>query len=162
MSWKAYQSVTIVTYMFRKCVTILKTRMWILVFLWPFQLYWNQHLSNKYRTCCCCSVAKSCPTPCDPKSYSPPGSSVHGILQARISELVASSFFRGPSQPRDRTQVSYTGRWVLYQLSYEGSLFQSLALSLMYCKPKVWAPGTSSRGPKRQKTFDCTQLFANC
>ena len=34
------------------------------------------------------------------------GSSVHGIFQARILEWVAISFFRGSSQPRDRTQVS--------------------------------------------------------
>ena len=39
---------------------------------------------------------------------SPPGSSVHGILQARILEWVAISFFRGSSQPRDRTWVSCT------------------------------------------------------
>ena len=38
--------------------------------------------------------------------YSPPGSSVHGILQARRLEWVAISFFRGSSQPRDRTRVS--------------------------------------------------------
>ena len=36
----------------------------------------------------------------------PPGSSVHGILQARILEWVAISFSRGPSRPRDRTLVS--------------------------------------------------------
>ena len=35
-----------------------------------------------------------------------PGSSVHGILQARILEWVAVSFSRGSSQPRDRAQVS--------------------------------------------------------
>ena len=35
-----------------------------------------------------------------------PGSSVHGILQARILEWVAISFPRGSSQPRDRIQVS--------------------------------------------------------
>ena len=34
----------------------------------------------------------------------PPGSSVHGILQARILEWVAIPFLRGPSQPRDQTQ----------------------------------------------------------
>ena len=39
---------------------------------------------------------------------SPPSSSVHGILQARILEWVAISFSRGSSQPRDRTQVSHT------------------------------------------------------
>jgi len=38
--------------------------------------------------------------------WSPPGSSVHGILRARIPEWVAIPFSRGSSQPRDRTQVS--------------------------------------------------------
>ena len=51
-------------------------------------------------------VAQSCPTPCGPVDCSPPGSSLHGILQARILEWVAISFSRGSSQPRDRTQVS--------------------------------------------------------
>ena len=40
--------------------------------------------------------------------YGPPGSSVHGILQARILEWVAIFFSRGSSQPRDWTQVSCT------------------------------------------------------
>ena len=40
-------------------------------------------------------VAQSCPTLCDPVDCSPPGSSVHGILQARILEWVAISFSRG-------------------------------------------------------------------
>ena len=51
-------------------------------------------------------VAQSCPTFCDPMDYSPPGFSVHGILQARILEWVAMPFSRGSSQPKDRTQVS--------------------------------------------------------
>ena len=38
----------------------------------------------------------------------PPGSSVHGILQARVLEWVAISFSSGSSQPRDQTQVSRT------------------------------------------------------
>ena len=40
--------------------------------------------------------------------WGPPGSSVHGILQARILEQVAISFSRGSSRPRDQTQVSHT------------------------------------------------------
>ena len=44
---------------------------------------------------------------CDPMDCSPPGSSLHGILQARVLEWVAISFSRGSSQPRDRTQVSH-------------------------------------------------------
>ena len=46
-------------------------------------------------------------TLCDPTGCSPPGSSVHGILQARILEWVAILFSRGSSPPRDRTQVSH-------------------------------------------------------
>ena len=41
----------------------------------------------------------------DPVDYSPPGSSIHGILQARILEWVAIPFYRGSSQPRDRTTL---------------------------------------------------------
>ena len=51
-------------------------------------------------------VAKSCLTLCSPMDCSLPGSSVHGILQARIPEWVAISFSRGSSQFRDQTQVS--------------------------------------------------------
>ena len=43
-----------------------------------------------------------------------PGSSVHGILQARILQRVAMTFSRGSSRPRDQTCDSCTGRWVLY------------------------------------------------
>ena len=56
----------------------------------------------------------SCPTLCNPMDCSPPGSSVHGTLQARILEWVAISSSRGFSQPRDRTRVSCTGGQILY------------------------------------------------
>ena len=52
------------------------------------------------------SAAQSCPTLCDPTDCSLPGSSVHGILQARTLEWVAITFSRGSSQPRDQTQAS--------------------------------------------------------
>ena len=54
-------------------------------------------------------VAQSCPTLCHPVDCSLQGSSVHGILQARILEWVAISFSRGSSQPRDRIQGSNPG-----------------------------------------------------
>ena len=57
---------------------------------------------------CLCVYAKSLqsgPTLSDPMDCSPPGSSVHGILQARILEWVAISFFRESSQLRDQTCV---------------------------------------------------------
>ena len=51
-------------------------------------------------------VTQSCPTLCNPMDCSLPGSSIHGIFQARVLEWVAISFSRGSSQPRDQTQVS--------------------------------------------------------
>ena len=51
-------------------------------------------------------VAQSCSTLCDPMDCSLPGSSLHGILQARVLEWGAISFSRGSSRPRDRTLVS--------------------------------------------------------
>ena len=50
--------------------------------------------------------AQSCPTLCYPMDCSPPGSSVHGISQARILEWVAISSSRGSSWPRDQTHDS--------------------------------------------------------
>ena len=47
------------------------------------------------------SVTQSCPTLCDPMNCNLPGSSVHGILQARILEWVAISSSKWSSQPRD-------------------------------------------------------------
>ena len=55
----------------------------------------------------CLSAAKSLQlylTLCDPMDCSPPGSSVHGISQARILECVGISSSRGSSRPRDETQ----------------------------------------------------------
>ena len=75
--------------------------------------------------CFCVLVSQSCLTLCNPMDCSPPSSSVHGILQARILGWVAISFSKGSSQPRDQTQVSCVGRWILYCLSCGGSTFLS-------------------------------------
>ena len=56
------------------------------------------------------------------------GSSVHGILQARILEWVAILFSRGSSQARDQTRVSCIGRQILYHLSQQRS-----PMPLLYC-----------------------------
>ena len=55
-----------------------------------------------------CLVVPSCPTLCDHMNCSPPGSSVHEILQARIQEWVAVPSSKGSCQPKDWTQVSCT------------------------------------------------------
>ena len=52
---------------------------------------------NYFRSCVSHSVVSNC---------SPPGSSVHGILQARILEWVAIPSSSASSQPRDQTLVS--------------------------------------------------------
>ena len=70
----------------------------------------------------CVLVAKSCPTLCNPMDCSPPGSSVHGILQARILEWVAVPFSRGSSRPRDQTQVScVAGRFFIVWATREAA-----------------------------------------
>ena len=66
-------------------------------------------------------VTQSCPTLCNPMDRSPPGSSIHGIFQARILEWVAISFSGGSSQSRDQTHVSCTaGRLFTVWATREG------------------------------------------
>ena len=79
-------------------------------------LYIHVHLKSVYlyrdrqdiyeKTLRLCLVAQSCLTLCDPVDCSLPGSSVHGILQARIVEWVDMPSSRGSSQPRDPTCIS--------------------------------------------------------
>ena len=82
----------------------------------------------------CCSTchmcvhvcAQSCLTLCDPTDCSPPGSSVHGILQARILEWVAISFSRGSSQLRDQTHIFFVScidRQILYPCAIWETLY---------------------------------------
>jgi len=71
-------------------------------------------------------LLQSCPTLYDPMDCSPPGSSVHGILQARMLERVAFPFSRGSSQSRDWTQVSciaggFFTSWATREAPTEGS-----------------------------------------
>ena len=63
-------------------------------------------------------VAQSHPTLCNPMDCSPQGSSVHGILPARILEWVAIPFCRESSQPRDWTWTYLLGRQILHHLSH--------------------------------------------
>ena len=79
---------------------------------------------NLKRISVCAKSLQLCTALCDPMDCSPSGSSVHGILQARILEWVATPFSKGSSWPRDRTHtsyVSYIGRQILYPLSHLGS-----------------------------------------
>ena len=63
------------------------------------------------------SLLQLCLTLCDPMDCSPPGSSVHGILQARILEWLVMPSSRGSPRPRDGTHIPYIsciGRRILY------------------------------------------------
>ena len=64
--------------------------------------------------CVHAKLLQSCPTLRDSMDYSPPGSCVLGIPEARTLEWVAISFSRGSSQPTDGTHVSCIGRQILY------------------------------------------------
>ena len=78
---------------------------------------------------CACSVAQSCLTHYDPMDCNPPGSSVHGIFQAKILEWVAISFPKVSSWSRDHTQVSCIVKWILYHwATWEA---QSLVLCIL-------------------------------
>ena len=71
-----------------------------------FTVQWLSYLSGLFLSEVL--VAKSCPSLWDPMDCSPPGSSVCGILQAKILDWLAIPFSRRSSQPRDQTWVSCT------------------------------------------------------
>ena len=75
-----------------------------------------------------CYCAQSCPTLCHPMDYSPPGSSVHGILQARILAWVALPCPRTSSQPRDQTHLSRIS-WIVGRFFSVETLGKPLILS---------------------------------
>ena len=101
-------------------------------------------------------VAQLCPTPWDPMDCSPSGSSVHGILQARILEWVAIPFSRGSSRPKGQTLVSWiAGRFftiwatreaqrtvikVKIMITSEKELLLTKAINA-HCKTQTMVPG---------------------
>ena len=80
-------------------------------------------------------VAQSCLTLCDPMDCSLPGSSVHGIFQARVLEWVAIAFSRGSSWPRDQTQVScIAGRYFTLWATREAPLMHIVSTNVkVFC-----------------------------
>ena len=89
---------------------------------------WYARKFEGWKRHCSCELL-SCLTLCDPMDCSLPGSSVHGLLQARALEWVAISFSRDSSQPRDRTQVSHIVGQTPYRLSHQGSLVSTVQFS---------------------------------
>ena len=80
-------------------------------------------LYNLYVECMCAQLPQLCLTLCNPIDCSPPGSSIHGILQARILECVAMSSSRGSSRPRDQTCILWNsciaGGFFTYRATWE-------------------------------------------
>ena len=75
---------------------------------WPKVLYFYMCVCVCVCVCVYAQSLQLCLTLCNPRDCSPPGSSVHGILQARILEWVAISSSRGSSPLRNRTCISCT------------------------------------------------------
>ena len=83
-----------------------------------------------------CSVAQSCLTLCDPMDCSPPGSSVHGIFQARIPKQVATTSSRVSSRIRDQICVSWVsciGRWILYHYATWEAPLRAIVSQTVFC-----------------------------
>ena len=111
-------------------------------------------------------IAQSCPALCH--QCSPPGSSVHGICQARVLECIAIPFSKGSSQPRDRTLVSAFQANSLPEMSHQGNRashmkslsFFLLTLSYLDTMPRIteatmpswshWVVICTSKQPKWQ------------
>ena len=68
--------------------------------MWIYSLLW---IISKWKVCVHAKIRPLCLTLCDPVDCSPPGSSVHGILQSRILEWVVMPSSRRSSRPRDQT-----------------------------------------------------------
>ena len=108
-----------------------------------------------------CSVVSDS---CDSMDCVPPGSSVHGILQARILDWVAISYSRGSSQPRDQTyisRVSCIGKWILYHLgSLKVSLssVQSLSCVRLFVTPRTAARQASLSITNSQSSLKLTSI----
>ena len=81
--------------------------------------------------CTCVKSLRSCLTLCNPMDRCPPGSSVHGILQAKILQWVAMPSSRGSSHPRDGTRVSYIsyiGSWQADSLLLAPPVYENIYL----------------------------------
>ena len=93
----------------------------------------------------------SCPVLCDLMDWSPPGSSVHGILQARILEWAAILFSRWSSWPRDPAWVScIAGRFF-----YHWARVILYTLFKDYPTPTLKKKPTSLQWPLRSSAFWC-------
>ena len=153
---------TILKYLIRVCTTIWCEADVVMKFLLKYHIFrFSGHyifLNQWMHACMHAKSIQSCPTLCDPRDYSLPGSSVYGIFQARILEWVAMTSSRGSSWPRDQTWVSWVsclGRWVLYHCAtWEAGKGPGVRAILGYLRntKKARVAGTEGeRGPASSK-----------
>ena len=119
---------------------------------------WLKLLKHCVCVCVCvCMHTQPCLAVCDPMNCRPPGSSAHGIFQARILEWGAVFYSRGFSWPRDQTCVPCTscvsciGRQILYHCdAWEALLKHNACLQMqvyphcLYIPITRMEPGTQS------------------
>ena len=94
-----------------------------------YSCFWSKILH------CVCVCTQLCPIICNPMNCSPPGSSVHEIIQARILECVAISSSRRASQPKDPTlvsRVSCIAGWFFTTVPHVKSFNTQILLSLNF------------------------------
>ena len=119
--------------------------------LWGLPLFSFNH--------CSCSVAQSYLTLGNSTDCSPSDSSVHGILQARILEWVASHFSRGSSQPRDRIHASHVEGRRFFAICTTREA-QRLRLNHRWCH-RIHLPTApayhASRTPLKQRRYQLEQ-----
>ena len=114
-------------------------------------------------------VAQSCPTLCNPKNCSPPGFSVHGILQARILKCVGILFSRGSTWPKDRIWVSCpVGRfftlWVTREARMPENIEETIELADHPCFMPIVITACSNTPIAKclcYCLFDCIHLLLN-
>ena len=119
-------------------------------------------------------VAQSCPTLCDPVDCSLPGSSIHGILQARILEWVAISFSRGMFPTQGSNPGLLHCRQISYRLNYKGSPYIEYImwnarldkgewkswLKIQHSKKiRSWHPVPSLHSKQKEKKWKCDRLY---
>ena len=99
-----------------------------------------------------------------PMNCDPPGSSIHGISQARLLEWVAISCSKGSSWPRDWTHISCIGRWILYHWAL--AFMEERKRCLLVAKSNAreqWLPPAAKRGTVSAKmTLNIIENISTC
>ena len=150
--WYSSSSILTLECCYKSCFSIVSKESWLKIKstvevfqIWQhtFYIYRMQKIYIERQVCAksdlkllTTATAKSLQSHLKPMVCSPPGSSVHGILQARILQWVAISFSRGSSWPRDWTQVSNSSCIMQVDLYYWTTGEAPVSNSWSSCKSK--------------------------